>query len=298
MTDYIISGLRLRIEGNCCELEKLDLIGFTPFRTQPEPNIEADCTVYTDRELPNWTTSGEGIEVLNKFDFEDANADCIFARDGENFLFAMVQRHAPQNPVLMRKRYDQSTIDSNIALNREADPSLMRFALWMAFGMCAVPLNAIPTHTSVIVWQNQAVLFLGESGTGKSTHTRLWRENILGAKLLNDDSPIVSIPNGVATASGSPWSGKTHCYHNKSFPIKGIVRLSQAPHNKITRLSNIASLGALLPSCPPAFAYDEALQDKICQTLSTVIATVPIYHLECLPDADAAKLSWSTIFEQ
>ena len=52
--------------------------------------------------------------------------------------------------------------------------------------------------------------------------------------------------------------------------------------------------GALLPSCPPAFAYDAQLQDNICDTLSQLIARVPVYQLECLPDADAARLSFET----
>ena len=62
------------------------------------------------------------------------------------------------------------------------------------------------------------------------------------------------------------------------------------------RQGTIAALGALLPSCPPSFAYDNELQDNICETLSEVLAKVPVYHLECLPDADAAQLSYSTVF--
>ena len=137
------------------------------------------------------------------------------------------------------------------------------------------------------------MLFLGESGTGKSTHTRLWRENIEGAHLLNDDSPII---RSSAVAYGSPWSGKTPCYRNLHYPIAAIVRLSQAPHNRMRRLSALEALGALLPSCPPSFAYDEELQDAICETLSQLISTVPVYHLECLPNVEAAQLSYSTIF--
>jgi hypothetical protein len=62
------------------------------------------------------------------------------------------------------------------------------------------------------------------------------------------------------------------------------------------RQATIAALGALLPSCPPSFAYDSELQDNICETLSEVLAQVPVYHLECLPDAAAAQLSYNTVF--
>ena len=142
-----------------------------------------------------------------------------------------------------------------------------------------------------------AVLFLGESGTGKSTHTRLWQEHIPGARLLNDDSPIIRMYQGQATAFGSPWSGKTPCYRNISRPIAGIVRLSQAPANEITRLSILRAVGSLLPSCPPAFAYDSDLQDRICRTLSDILTQAPVWHLACLPDKAAAELSYATVLE-
>lgn len=152
-------------------------------------------------------------------------------------------------------------------------------------------------HSSTIECEGRAVLFLGESGTGKSTHTRLWQEHIPGARLLNDDSPIIRMYQGQATAFGSPWSGKTPCYRNISRPIAGIVRLSQAPANEITRLSILRAVGSLLPSCPPAFAYDSDLQDRICRTLSDILTQAPVWHLACLPDKAAAELSYATVLE-
>lgn len=179
---------------------------------------------------------------------------------------------------------------------REPHQSLMRFGLWIMFGIAISP-EAIAIHSSTIECEGRAVLFLGESGTGKSTHTRLWQEHIPGARLLNDDSPIIRMYQGQATAFGSPWSGKTPCYRNISRPIAGIVRLSQAPANEITRLSILRAVGSLLPSCPPAFAYDSDLQDRICRTLSDILTQAPVWHLACLPDKAAAELSYATVLE-
>lgn len=53
---------------------------------------------------------------------------------------------------------------------------------------------------------------------------------------------------------------------------------------------------SLHPSCPPAFSYDESLYDSICEVLNAILTNVPVYHLACLPDADAARLSYETIF--
>ena len=176
------------------------------------------------------------------------------------------------------------------------NPSFVRFGVWFMLNIVAVQHSVAAVHSSVIVCHNEAVMFLGESGTGKSTHTRLWRENIEGATLLNDDSPFVGVQNGQVVAFGSPWSGKTPCYKNESYPIRAIVRLSQAPHNSMRRLRSLFAVGALLPSLPPAFAFDEKLEDSVMNVLSAVIGAVPVYHLECLPNAAAAQLSHDTIF--
>ena len=74
------------------------------------------------------------------------------------------------------------------------------------------------------------------------------------------------------------------------------MRLSQAPYNKIRRLSTLQAYGALHPSCPPDFAYDDQLYDHISHTLGQVIRHTPVFHLECLPDEAAARLLFSTIF--
>lgn len=102
--------------------------------------------------------------------------------------------------------------------------------------------------------------------------------------------------DGRPTAWGSPWSGKTPCYRSERATIRAFVRLRQAPHNRIRRLPPLAAIGALLPSCAPSFAYDGALQDAVCAALSDLLAAVPVYELECLPDADAARLAHATVF--
>ena len=171
-----------------------------------------------------------------------------------------------------------------------------KFALWIGYGLMTCHQDTIAIHSSCIVFKDEAVLFLGESGTGKSTHTRLWRENIPGAILLNDDSPLIRVENGDVWVYGSPWSGKTPCYKDERYKLRGCVRLSQAPCNQIKKQTVLQSYGALHPSCPPEFAYDEYLYDGVSHTLNGILSAVPCYHLACLPDAEAAWLSCKTFF--
>jgi hypothetical protein len=76
-----------------------------------------------------------------------------------------------------------------------------------------------------------------------------------------------------------------------------MVRLSQAPHNAIKQLRGVRAIGALLPSLPPAFVFDKALENALLGVLSKVLGKVKVYHLECLPDIAAAELSFITVFD-
>lgn len=173
---------------------------------------------------------------------------------------------------------------------------LYRFALWVAYGLMTLRRDTLAIHSSCIVYQDKAVLFLGESGTGKSTHTRLWREHIEGAVLLNDDSPMIRVEEGKVWAYGSAWSGKTPCYKQERYELVACVRLSQAPYNRIQKLPVLQAYGAIHPSCAPEFAYDEALYDEVSRIIGQILSVVPCYHLACLPDREAALLSCQTLF--
>lgn len=256
-----------------------------PVATSGDADLVLTCSAGITR-LPDY-------RELHRFDFTDADADCRFGCDAAGYLLEMVPRSggAPAR-YRMARNSAQAVTDSTPGHNA----ALFRFGLWIVYNIAALRREAVAIHSSVIRYRDRGVLFLGESGTGKSTHTRLWREHIPGATLLNDDSPIVGIVEGEARVFGSPWSGKTPCYLRENYPIAAIVRLSQAPHNRIRRLRPIEAIGALLPSAPPAFVPDESLSDGVCTLLSQVIAQVPVYRLECLPDADAARLSCKTIF--
>ena len=105
---------------------------------------------------------------------------------------------------------------------------------------------------------------------------------------MNDDHPILRVDeDGKVVAYGSPWSGKTPCYKNEVVPLGGVVRLSQAPYNKIHRLVPLQAYAALLPSCS-CMRWDSAANDALHKSVEKVISTVRCWHLECLPDEDAA----------
>ena len=289
--DYRIADFLLRTEGMHNDIVGCGLTSFKPFEVEQDNSIEPTMILRMDSDIDE--ASYAVTKQIHAFDFENDYASGEFSRYEGGYRFSMVRNG---RTFILAKSDNSNIVESNLGECYESDPSLVRFGIWMMFGIVIAPLGAIAIHSSVAVKEHEAVLCLGESGTGKSTHTRLWREHIEGTRLLNDDSPIVRIIDGKCIVYGSPWSGKTHCYVNKCVPARAFIRLSQAPYNKIHRLPALSAIGAILPSCPSAFAYDNALQDHICNTVSDIISCTPVYHLECLPDAAAAELSYSTIF--
>ena len=270
----------------CCTGEQLcqavgRIEGFRPFVWEDE-TPEVAFTFAEGCEVP------EMLEELYPFAYEDVASS--FGRTADGYL--LVEKPAEEESFYLWCDASRKVV----YLSGNWSLRLYRFALWLGYGLMTIPYQTLAIHSSCIVYRNQAVLFLGESGTGKSTHTRLWREHIDGAVLLNDDSPMIRVEEGKVWVYGSPWSGKTPCYKAERYELKGCVRLSQAPYNRMRKLSVLEAYGAIHPSCAPEFAYDDALYDEVSRTLGEILSVVPVYHLECLPDEDAARLSCGMIF--
>lgn len=168
-------------------------------------------------------------------------------------------------------------------------------AMMLAFAFSTVGDGVMEMHASVVAYEGKGYLFMGTSGTGKSTHSRLWLQNVEGSKLLNDDNPIVAIgKDGEIRVYGSPWSGKTPCYINESYPIGAFVSLKQAKENCIREMSLLESYGCLYSSTSCLKTepdYIDSLHDTICN----VATQIPCYQLKCLPDAAAALLCVGTV---
>lgn len=151
--------------------------------------------------------------------------------------------------------------------------------------------DTIMIHASSVVIDGEGCAFIGPSGVGKSTHSRLWLDHIPHARLLNDDQPILRrMPDGRVYIYGSPWSGKTFCYHNEGALLKSLFFMQQAVKNRAFRLSSLETFGRLLESVS-AVIRDSRSFAGISDTLAYVAGNVPAYLLQNRPDKDAALMS-------
>lgn len=169
-------------------------------------------------------------------------------------------------------------------------------ALMIMYALAGSQNQTLLMHASVVRKDGKAVLCLGVSGTGKSTHTSLWIKHIEGTDLLNDDNPVVRImPDGEVRVFGSPWSGKTPCYRNESAPVMSFLQLKQAPFNKIETVGPIHAFTFLLPSCS-VMKWDKLNYTSTCKIVERIIESTPVRFLQCLPDRDAALTSYNAIY--
>ena len=170
--------------------------------------------------------------------------------------------------------------------------------LMLMYAFRTASLMTLEMHAAVVVRRGdeaKGYLFLGHSGTGKSTHARQWLAAFEDAWLLNDDNPILRVmDNGEVRVYGSPWSGKTPCYKNESAPVGGIIKLSQAPENKIQTIS-LPQAYAYMLSSASGLKMEQTMADNMFETIKHVITHTPCYHLACLPNEEAAKVCWDGI---
>ena len=146
-------------------------------------------------------------------------------------------------------------------------------------------------HSSVVEYGDAAYAFLGRSGAGKSTHSKLWLENLPTAKILNGDKPIVGYENGKFYVYGTPWQGKENFGYAGKAELKAACFIRQSKSNAIARISEgdfAESLftQTLIPSTENGAA-------RTLELLDILVKTVPAFVLDC----DISREAFETSFK-
>ena len=204
-------------------------------------------------------------------------------------------RPLPQQPLASELRTSPDFTEAALRIIGEDVHFALNNALMLLFAFTSACKGLLEMHASVVMNDGKGYLFLGKSGTGKSTHSSLWLKHIPGTELLNDDNPILRLmPDGSARVYGSPWSGKTPCYKAQDVPAGAVVRIRQAPYNKIERLRGIEAYASLMASASSFRPFKE-LAAGWHQTLEGLTGSLPCYVLDCLPNQEAAELCYKTV---
>ena len=254
---YKVAGLCFCLQGPVPQMANL-----APFRCEKEDPLLFTLELVRSMPLVSatpvfCTQDGPGFPEI-----------AIDKLSNGNYRFRM--RPLPGEPVAAELRANESFTRAQLLLLEGDTHFAINNSLMLLYAFSSACKGVLEMHSSVVVNGGRGYLFLGKSGTGKSTHSSLWLKHIPGTMLLNDDNPILRLmPDGTARVFGSPWSGKTPCYKNLAY----------------------ASLMASASSFRPF----KTLAEGWHATLEGLVGVLSCYVLDCLPDQAAAELCHKTV---
>ena len=171
------------------------------------------------------------------------------------------------------------------------DSFLETLAVYRKIASAMLAYDTLLFHGSAIAVDGEAYLFAAKSGTGKSTHARLWRE-LFGDKavMVNDDKPLLQIADNRVYVCGTPWDGKHRQSSNAIFPLKAIAVLERDDTNHISRIDKKTALPMLLQQ-----SFRPGETEKLTRVLALIDRIgdyTALYQLGCNEQPDAATVSY------
>lgn len=217
-------------------------------------------------------------------------ADYRIASEPADFCVEITQddidrerRHSAEDNSMMK----QSAI-------QQPDNFIEEYAVYRKIAEKMPDFDTFLMHGSCVAVDGIGYLFTAKSGTGKSTHTRLWRE-MLGdrAIMINDDKPLIRIKDKGATIFGTPWDGKHHLSTNCAVPLKTICILERAEQNTIRRVSKSEAYPILIQQIyRPS---DSAVMRKTLTLIDRLLVSVDLWRLGCNMDPEAAEVAYQAM---
>ena len=197
----------------------------------------------------------------------------------------------PQDIDIERKISEQERTVEGLPPRSFKEFELERTALQRKLAEKLFEYDTLVFHGSVIAVDGEGYLFTAKSGTGKSTHTRLWRE-MLGdrAVMVNDDKPFLRATSDGISVCGSPWNGKHGLGNNVEVPLKAICILERGQQNEIHEISAKEAVVMLLQQSNRP--KQPQLMLKYMELLEGIAGKTAFYRLKCNMDPEAAQVSY------
>ncbi len=146
-------------------------------------------------------------------------------------------------------------------------------------------------HGSALSLDGETYIFTAPSGTGKSTHARLWRERF-GDRvvMINDDKPMLRVREDGVSAYGTPWNGKHSLSRNTSAPVRAIALLKRSEENRVEPMTKSDAFAVLVSQA--LSSKDPAVMLRILALEKRLLDQVRFYTLYCNMEPDAARVSY------
>lgn len=148
--------------------------------------------------------------------------------------------------------------------------------------------GGIVLHGALMEYDNKGIIISAPSGTGKTTHARMWRDT-QRALIINGDRALCRKMDGKWTGFGMPWCGTSGEYINRDVEISAIVVLEQAKENSVEKLDTLQAFNHMIPNIT-APTWEKNLLNKAMDYLEDIVNEVPVYKLKCTPDIEAVEV--------
>lgn len=198
-----------------------------------------------------------------------------------------------ENDILYEQRKSEADdIKSGIPVRHFSNEYLETLAVYRKIAENMVDYDTLLFHGSVVAVDGEGYLFTAKSGTGKSTHTRLWREHFGNkAVMINDDKPLLKVTKKGVIAYGTPWNGKHKLGENTSAPLKAICILERDSTNHIISVEKSKVYPMLIQQ-----VYRPSEPVKLSKTLDLIDAMaekIKLYRLCCNMENDAVLTAYN-----
>ena len=231
-------------------------------------------------------TAGQTGQVESLFDSTRDYCRKYFTEEKPDFAVRIFR----EDLMFEQEALRQEALEEGIRVRVFTDPFLERTAIQRKFAEFLFERDVLMTHGSTVAVDGKAYLFTAKCGTGKSTHTRLWRQ-VFGERpvMINDDKPFLKLTETGVLACGSPWSGKHGLDTNCTVPLQGICILDRGKENQIHRISPEEALPMLLHQsyCP----LDTGKYSRFAELVHLLAEKTPLWNMYCNMDPSAAEVS-------
>ena len=144
--------------------------------------------------------------------------------------------------------------------------------------------QVLTLHGALVENDGKGFLLCAASGTGKTTHARLWRDH-KNALILNGDRATCFRQKGQWFGFGTPWCGTSGEYLNRSVPLQAVVILQRGTENRVSSATGMALLShAVYPN------WDKVTTEAMLSLLNCFLEEIPVLRLECTADAEAVDV--------